>query len=146
MFIFTIRKLIWISFGILVALLIAVGFISHDSLQSNKDKLATLVKDVQPAMEQSLKIVDQLDRASASLGFYLLSKEELHRKDYLNNMSNISTSVKTLAGMKAVKGDPATLAMVKGVEEELVKLQGYKDRMLVYATNDVKNVPAIGFA
>ena len=90
MFIFTIRKKIWISFGILVALLIAVGFISHDSLQSNKDKLATLVKEVQPAMEQSLKIVDQLDRASASLGFYLLSKEELHKKDYLNNMSKIS--------------------------------------------------------
>ncbi|MDP1682402.1 MAG: methyl-accepting chemotaxis protein, partial [Burkholderiales bacterium] len=146
MFIFTIRKKIWISFGILVALLIAVGFISHDSLQSNKDKLATLVKEVQPAMEQSLKIVDQLDRASASLGFYLLSKEELHKKDYLNNMSKISESVKTLAGMQAVKSDPATLTMVKGVEEGLVKLQGYKDRMLVYATNDVKNVPAIGFA
>lgn len=146
MFTFTIRKKIWISFGILVALLIAVGFISHDSLQSNKDKLASLVKEVQPAMEQSLKIVDQLDRASASLGFYLLSKEELHKKDYLNNMSNISESVKTLAGMQAVKRDPATLKMVKGVEDELVKLQGYKDRMLVYAVNDVKNVPAIGFA
>lgn len=146
MFTFTIRKKIWISFGVLVALLIAVGFISHDSLQSNKDKLATLVKDVQPAMEQSLKIVDQLDRASASLGFYLLSKEELHKKDYLNNMGKITESVKTLSGMKAVKSDPATLKMVKGVEDELLKLQGYKARMLVYATDDVKNVPAIGYA
>ena len=77
MLILTIRKKIWISFGILIALLIAVGFISQRSLQSNKDKLATLVNDVQPAMEQSLKIVNQLDRASASLSFYLLSKEEL---------------------------------------------------------------------
>ena len=146
MFTLTIRKKIWISFGILVALLIGVGFISHDSLQSNKDKLASLVRDVQPAMAQSFKIVNQLDRASASLGFYLLSKEELHRQDYLNNMSRLTESVTTLADMQAVKSDPATLIMVKGVAEGLVQLQGYKERMLIYATDAVKNVPAIGFA
>jgi methyl-accepting chemotaxis protein len=95
MFIFTIRKKIWISFGVLVALLVAVGFISQNSLQSNKEKLAILVNDVQPAMELSLKIVNELDRASASLGFYLLSKEDLHKKAYLNNMSNITESVST---------------------------------------------------
>ena len=146
MFIFTIRKRIWISFGVLVALLVAVGFISQDSLQSNKEKLATLVNDVQPAMEQSLKIVNQLDRASASLGFYLLSKEDLHKKEYLNNMSNITESVSALSAMKIVKNDPDTLSMLKGLEAELVKLQGYKARMLEYATSDAKNIPAIGFA
>ena len=146
MFIFTIRKKIWISFGILVTLLIAVGFISQDSLQSNKDKLASLVNDVQPAMEQSLQIVNQLDRASASLGFYLLSKEELHKKEYLSNMSSITESIKTLSTMKAVKNDAETMQMVQGIENELEKLQGYKARMLVYATDDTKNVPGIAFA
>ena len=146
MFILTIRKKIWISFGILIALLIAVGFISQKSLQSNKDKLATLVNDVQPAMEQSLKIVNQLDRASASLSFYLLSKEELHKKEYLRNMLNITESLKTLAAMNAVKNDTTTLELVQGVETEMDKLQGYKARMLVYATNDLKNVPGIAFA
>jgi HAMP domain-containing protein/HPt (histidine-containing phosphotransfer) domain-containing protein len=146
MFIFTIRKKIWISFGILVALLIAVGIISHNSLQSNKDKLAILVNEVQPAMEHSLKIVDQLDRASASLGFYLLSKEDLHKKDYLNNMAKISESLKILSTMKVVKNDPQTLKLVQSVEAELVKLQGYKARMLEYATSDIKNILAMGFA
>ena len=146
MFIFTIRKKIWISFGILVALLIAVGIISHNSLQSNKDKLAILVNEVQPAMEHSLKIVDQLDRASASLGFYLLSKEDLHKKAYLNNMSKITESLKILSDMKVVKNDPETLALVQDVETELAKLQGYRARMLEYATSDVKNILAMGFA
>jgi HAMP domain-containing protein len=146
MFIFTIRKKIWLSFVVFIAFLIAIGFLSHDSLQANKDKLATLVKEVQPAMEQSLKIVDQLDRASASLSFYLLSKEEIHKKAYLNNMSNIAESAKALSAMKAVLSDSATLAMAQGVEAELEKLQAYKARMLGYAVNDAKNVPAIGFA
>lgn len=146
MFTFTIRKKILLSFGILVLLLIVVGFISHDSLQANKNKLSILVNDIQPAMEQSYKIVDQLDRASASLGFYLLSKEEIHKKDYLANMVKLSESVKNLGQMPVVKQDPATLAMVKNVEEGLVKLQGYKERMLNYASDDTKNVPAIKFA
>jgi HAMP domain-containing protein/HPt (histidine-containing phosphotransfer) domain-containing protein len=146
MFTFTIRKKILISFGILVALLIAVGFISHKSLQANKDKLSSLVNDIQPAMEQSFKIVDQLDRASASLGFYLLSKEQVHKKDYLSNMSKVSESVKALREMPVVKQDPATLTMVKGVEDGLAQLQGYKDRMLMYASDESKNVPAISFA
>jgi HAMP domain-containing protein/HPt (histidine-containing phosphotransfer) domain-containing protein len=146
MFIFTIRKKIWFSFGILVALLIAVGFISQDSLQSNKDKLATLVNDVQPAMEQSLKIVNQLDRASASLGFYLLSKEDIHKKDYLANMSDITESITALSTMKAVQEDAETLKMVQNIEKELNKLQGYKARMLGYATSDAKNIPGIAFA
>ena len=146
MFIFTIRKRIWISFGVLVALLVAVGFISQDSLQSNKDKLASLINDVQPAMEQSLQIVNQLDRASASLGFYLLSKEELQKKEYLSNMSNLTDSIKTLSAMKAVKNDAKTLQMAQGIEAELEKLQGYKARMLAYATDDTKNVPGIAFA
>lgn len=146
MFILTIRKKIWISFGIFIAFLTAVGFISHDSLQANKEKLASLVKEVQPAMELSLKIVDQLDRASASLSFYLLSKEDVHKKSYLNNMSSISESVQTLSAMKAVMNDEETLKMVQGIETELEKLQGYKARMLVYASNDAKNIPAIAYA
>lgn len=146
MFIFTIRKKIWISFGILVALLIAVGIISNKSLQSNKDKLAILVNEIQPAMAQSFKIVDQLDRASASLGFYLLSKETAHKQEYLSNMLKISASIKVLSDMSVVKNDPTTLQLVLSVEGELEKLQGFKSRMLEYATSDVKNVPGMAFA
>ena len=99
MFTFTIRKKILVSFGILVLLLVAVGFISHDSLQANKSNLAILVNDILPAVEQSLKIVGELDRASASLGFYLLSKEDIHKKAYLVNMAKLTESVQSLGDM-----------------------------------------------
>ena len=72
----SIRWKIWLSFLVLVALLIAVGVIANSSLKANKEKLSTLVNDVQPAVVLSLNLVDELDHASASLGFYLLSKEE----------------------------------------------------------------------
>ena len=143
---FTIRKKIWISFAFLVALLVTVGVIAFSSLKTNKEKLSTLVDEVQPAMELSLRLVDQLDRASASLGFYLLSKETVHKDDFLNNMNNITQSVATLSSMRVVEKDPETLKMVAQVRHDIEKLQTYKEQMLVFAADESKNVPALGYA
>lgn len=142
----TIRKKIGLGFGLLVVLLVTVGVIAFTSLKANKEKLSLLVGDVQPAMEQSLNLVDQLDRASASLGFYLLSKEELHKKDYLSNLEKITQSMQALSAMRVVQEDPATLKMVGDVQQGITKLQSYKEQMLVFASDDTKNTPALGFA
>ncbi len=142
----TIRKKIWVSFGVLVVLLVAVGITAFNSLKANKEKLSTLVNDVQPATELSLNLVDQLDRASASLGFYLLSKEQVHKNDYVSNLSKITQSVQTLSAMRIVRDDAATFKMVDEVQQGIAKLQSYKEQMLVFASDDAKNVPALGFA
>ena len=142
----TIRKKIWISFGVLVALLVTVGVIAFTSLKANKDKLSILVDSVQPATELSLNLVDQLDRTSASLGFYLLSKEEVNKNDYLGNMGKVTQSVQALATMRVIQDDPVTLKMVEEVQQGITKLQSYKDQMLVFASDDTKNTPALGFA
>ena len=146
MFSFTIRKKIWISFGVLVVLLVAVGLIAHSNLKANKDSLSTLVGEIQPAMQQSLDLVDQLDRASASLGFYLLSKEDIHKNAYLNNLKKVAKSADDLSNMSAVKKDKATRDMIADVKVGIGKLLTYKERMLEYATNDAKNIPAMAFA
>ncbi|MBI3560192.1 MAG: GAF domain-containing protein [Gammaproteobacteria bacterium] len=142
----SIRYKIWLSFLFLVALLLAVGYIANDSLKANKEKLSTLVNDVTPAVVLSLNIVDELDHASSSLGFYLLSKEELHKKDYLKYMGRITESMATLRQMNVVKRDATTTALVAQVNAEVEKLQGYKDRMMLYASSDVENMRATKFA
>lgn len=142
----SIRKKIWLGFGVLVALLVAVGIISFTSLKANKDKLSTLVNDVQPAMEQSFMLVDQLDRVSASLGFYLLSKEQVHKTDYVYNMGKLTQSVEALSAMRVVKEDAETLKAVEEVRQGIAKLQSYKEQMLLFASDDAKNTPALGYA
>lgn len=142
----SIRQKIWMGFGVLLGVLLAVGVIAYTSMKSNKDQLSALVKDVQPAVMQSLNLVDQLDRASASLGFYLLSKEDVHKTDYLANMDKISESIARLAEMQVIKQDPQTTQLVAEVAEEITQLHGYKERMLVYATNEMENIPALKFA
>ncbi len=143
---FSIRQKIWISFGSLIGLLVTVGVIAHSSLNANAKKLSELVNEVQPAATLSLRLVDQLDRASASLGFYLLSKEDLHKKDYLNYLEKIEISAVDLKKMKVVERNPETLKLVAEVQEGITKLQGFKERMLVYAIDQNENISAMKLA
>lgn len=142
----SIRQKIWTSFGVLIALLVTVGIISHISLNANAKKLSELVNDIQPAANLSLKLVDQLDRAAASLGFYLLSKEQQHKKDYLDYLKRIETSTEKLISMNIVKNDPDTLKLTTDAQKEISTLNSYKKRMLLYAENQGENIAAMKFS
>jgi len=142
----SIRSKIWVSFGILVALLVAVGLITLANLKNNEHKLVELVTEVQPAVVQSLNVIDNLDRASASLGFYLLSKEDLHKSDYLLYLQKISASVTTLRTMPIVARNPDTKSLLDSIDTKIRKLESYKSQMLSLAKDDAKNIPAMRFA
>lgn len=142
----SIRYKIWVSFGLLLALLMAVGFVTVQNLHQNETKLVELVNDVQPTVVLSLNLIDQLDRASASLGFYLLSKEEVHKKDYLVYLAKIRESAAALQSMGPIKQDPQATQIAKTVAAKIDKLESYKDHMLELAVNDALNVPAMQYA
>lgn len=142
----SIRQKIWTSFGVLIVLLVAVGIIAHSSLNANAKKLAELVNEIQPAANLSLKLVDQLDRASASLGFYLLSKEKQHKTDYLDYLNKIDASTKELISMNVVKNDADTLKLTADAQQEIAALNSYKKKMLLYAENQGENVAAMKFS
>jgi HAMP domain-containing protein/HPt (histidine-containing phosphotransfer) domain-containing protein/two-component sensor histidine kinase len=142
----SIRSKIWVSFGILVALLVAVGLITLANLTNNERKLVELVTEVQPAVVQSLNVIDNLDRASASLGFYLLSKEDIHKSDYLLYLQKISASVLTLRTMPIVARNPDTKRKLDSIDVKIKKLESYKAQMLALAKDDAKNIPAMKFA
>ena len=142
----SIRNKIWISFGLLAVLLITVGVTANNSLKANSAKLSNLVNEVQPAVVKSLKLVDQLDSSSASLGFYLLSKEKAHKKEYLKNLEKIAASTKELVEMPIIVNDEKTFKLVKDIETKTKKLESYKKNMIKYAEIDAENITAMKIA
>lgn len=142
----SIRHKIWAGFGGLLVLLVTVGIITYVSLNANERKVVNLVENIQPTVVASMQLVNQMDRASAALGFYLLSKEEVHKQDYIASLKNISKSIDALAANKLVTQSTEIQPLVIKVKEEIAQLQNYRDQMLEYAVNDAKNVPAMQFA
>lgn len=142
----TIRGKIWLSFGILVSLLIAVGLITLSNLHANEKKLVELVNEVQPTVVLSLNLIGQLDRASASLGFYLLSKEDIYKKEYLSNLKKIMESATQLKRMPLFQRDVKASELLQYIEKKILTLESFKDNMLELALDNAKNVPAMGYA
>ncbi len=142
----TIRYKIGLSFGVLAMLLVTVGLLTVVNLRANEKQLVELVSEVQPTVVQSLSLVDQLDRATAALGFYLLSKEQMHKQDYLVYLAKISESMAALKAMPLIQRDADVLRTVAEADEMIKKLQSYKDHMLALAEDRGKNIPAMRFA
>ncbi|MBI3561692.1 MAG: HAMP domain-containing protein [Gammaproteobacteria bacterium] len=141
-----IRHKIWAGFALLLILLMVVGVITQISLMGNETRVVKLVNDVQPTVVASLNLVDQMDRASAALGFYLLSKESIHKKDYLDSLKHINESVRELKKNDLIVTEPEMVELIKRIEESIGKLTSYKELMLKLATDDAENIPAMRFA
>jgi len=142
----TIRQKIWIGFGLLVTLLIIVGVITQFSLKQNEKKLLELVNEVQPTVVTSLNLIGQLDRASASLGFYLLSKEEIHKNNYVEMLQHIDETSQRLKASSIVQRDKEMRKLVNVADKNIKELASFKEHMLELAVNDGKNVPATSFS
>jgi len=108
--------LVWFGFSGLLFLFLTVGVITFISLSSNEHKVVHLVEEVQPTVVLSMQLVDQMDRASASLGFYLLSKEEIHKNDYINSLKHINESINKLEQNKLINSSGNTISIIKEVK------------------------------
>jgi HAMP domain-containing protein/HPt (histidine-containing phosphotransfer) domain-containing protein len=142
----TMRKKIWLSFSLLVVLLVAVGIITQTSMKANEKQLVKLVNEVQPGVVLSMNLIDQLDRATASLGLYLLSKEEVHKKDYIEYLAKINESVNQLRTNPMIQRNPDSMNLINEVGANIEKLESYKELMLDLAVDNAKNIPAIAYA
>lgn len=92
-----------------------------------------------------LNILDlNLEHSSQSLGFYLLSKEEIYKTQYVNAIEKLgqySAKLKT-----DISPEYYTEHNLDALPASLGKLSAYKDRLLILATDDGENFPAMRYA
>ncbi len=143
---FKISHKLWAGFGTLVVLLLVVSMTALKSLSDAKENIADIVEQVQPTLVASMKLADALDRTNAALGFYLLSKTETDKREYLANLKTLDDSVSRLKQMPNVQNQSEILARVQQVAKAIEKFKGYKDRMLELATDINKNQPGRAFS
>ncbi len=143
---FKISHKLWAGFGTLVLLLLLVSLTALKSLSDAKENMTKIVDEVQPTLLASMGVADALDRTNAALGFYLLSKTESDKNEYLANLKFLDESVVRLAQMPNVQNQSEILARVQQVANGIEKFKGYKDRMLELAVDINKNQPGRAFS
>lgn len=132
--------------GLMLVLLTVVAGISLYSLGQTKDSVDEVVTHRQPVMTTSLELADAVDRASATLGFYLSNSDASNKAAYEQSLSALDVIISKLLAMQAVKRDPKTFAQVKEISELVNKYKSYHDQMTQLAVNTQDNFPAMKYS
>ncbi len=140
---FKIRYKVIAGSGILMVLMAIVAVTASLSLSRTEKDVNSVVSERQPLAMTSLKLSEALERASATLGFYLSSASDVDRAAYEQALSELDTILAELHDMPAVQQDKSTLELVEDITTQVNKYKSYRDTMIKLAVDFAANYPAI---
>ena len=142
----TIQQKLWGGFAIILLILAMVVVRTLFSVADSREKIDTMVEDIQPTLILSLELLNKLNETSTSLGFYLLTKEPQHKQAYQQHLQDLSDKLDELKNTPVAQNNPDTQALVQSVEQDIDKFKQYEGRMVELAENLQKNFLAIGYS
>ncbi|MCK4742676.1 MAG: methyl-accepting chemotaxis protein [Sulfuriflexus sp.] len=143
---FTIGQKLWVSYGALLAVIIVIAssvLLAEIGIRKN---FASIVDESQPAMLASMSLTDQVNRSAQSMGFYLLSREEVHKDNYVEEIEGLAASLTTLNAMPVLQQNPESSKLLKTITSDVERYIGYQEKMLDLATSDAKNIPSMRYS
>ena len=140
----TIRQKLWGGFGLLLAVLTLVSCIAFFSLRGVQQDTNVVVEDIQPTVIASMELTGGLNQATSSLGFFLLSGEELHRDNYRLALQRVDRTVAALAAR--VADDPALNERLTSIRGDIDRFKQHGSEMLTLVGDQAKNMPGIAYA
>ena len=134
------------GFSLFGAIFILVVGVSVYSAQNNRTVMTEIVNEITPAVMLSAKLKENVEFTSASMGFYLLSKEADHRKNYEKGLSDLLENVAALRKMQVIQDDKSSMETLNVLDAKLVKFAKYKEQVFLFVENDAENFPALPYS
>jgi len=140
---FTLAAKIEGGFAIFSVLLVIVAGVAYFSMSTNRAVVTDVVKEYQPAVLASNQLQKRISTTAASMGFYLLSKEDSHKENYLKGLELLTEDIVALSEFPVIKEDQISVELVDKLHSQIDQYKKYKDQVVLYATKDSENFPAM---
>lgn len=142
----SIRQKILGGMTLLLSITLLITIVALYGFYKTEQYVGRIVTKNQPMVIASMTLTDHLDKTAASLGYYLLSKEAIHKQNYLNGLEQINSQIKGLKSMPIVKEKHIVKQSVDEIERLIRLFFDHKKTMLELAEDDFLNIPARQFA
>jgi methyl-accepting chemotaxis protein len=138
---------LWGGFGLILLILAIVVSNTLSSLADTQEKVSAVTQKIQPTLMASIALKDTLKEASNALGFYMMTKESVHKDAYLKYLGQLDGAVQLLKERTTdTQQDDETQQLIPRIEQGIVKFKSYQERMLELATDITKNSAALGYS
>jgi len=129
-------------FALLFILIVGISLYSSNNIRG---VISDILYKVRPAVTLSAKLQETVEFTSASMGFYLLSKDEYHKAGYEKGLADLQRNIAELNQLPIIQEDPESVQMVAGIQEKVNAFAEFKERVLLYASSDTEKFPALSY-
>lgn len=143
---FSIRQKLIAGFAILLGFLTLVVASTLASISDTEEKVDEMTHDIQPALIASMELSSSLKDTSTSLGFYLLTKEDSHKTEYLQRLKTAGLALEQLKNISSATGNKDVSDIILTIEADWQRFSSYKDRMIELASDFTRNLAGLGFS
>lgn len=137
-----IRYKVMAGTGMMLILIAIVSGTALFNLHRTKNDVTDVVMHQQPMMVKSLELADRVDRASASLGFFLSNPNPANKAEYEKSLANLDGIIAKLRAMPRMKSATEMEARLKTIVSLVDKFKSYHDIMTKLAVDNQANYPA----
>lgn len=139
------HKLI-IGFGGIIGLLIILSLITLQAFSTTEEKISSMVNDIQPVVKAAGNLDSSLKNAAERMGFYLLSKEAVHKEAYEKNLKDIEQYLNKLQAFPLITNNPEYQKLIADIKIDLERFISYKNEIISITEDPMKNIPALRIA
>jgi len=131
------------GFAFVLLTLLAVGGLALQSFVKTNANVEAVVEKNQPVILAAERLDSVLNATVASMGFYMLGRNEASMLDYDANLQELSKAYANLAALDLVQEDEEIGSLVKKVGQSIRTYESFHDRVIELATNTAMRVPAV---
>jgi len=144
--IFSIKQKLVFAFGGAIVMLLFITIMAISAFRSIEKDISIMVNDIQPVVESAGILNINVKNAVGSMGFYLLTKEAIHKQAYEKYLAIIGQQYQQLSNYPLIQNNPNYAAIVKEVKTDLESFSNYKDEIIMLSEDPMKNIPALRLA
>jgi len=131
------------GFTIVIILLIVVGGVALRSFIETRNNVHIVVEQNQPVVLAAQELETSLKAAVASMGFYMLDRDDASLEAYENNLGRLQEAMDQLTELPLVEEAPEYQVLAGKITMQVTQFFGYHDQVMTLANSYAERMPAI---
>ncbi|MDY6897113.1 MAG: hypothetical protein SWZ49_03425 [Cyanobacteriota bacterium] len=138
-----VKHKVWAGYALMLGILAVVSVSAYLNLGGAQGRIQEIVHSKVPASFEAMQAVAGIEKASANLGYYLLTQGDGYRDGYQQSIAEIDGLLASLQGNPLIGGNDALRAEIQVARERFEAFRGYEAQLLELPTNFSANMPAV---
>ncbi|MES9843640.1 MAG: methyl-accepting chemotaxis protein, partial [Candidatus Sedimenticola sp. 6PFRAG5] len=137
---------IWAGYAVLLLILAIISTLAVFRLSDSEKALTEMVHKRQPATLMTEELATLVNQAASALGFYLASKEDEHKRQFLSDIEKSGQLLQQITTLPAITTDKTSLELTTLLSDDLNRFEQLGQRLLEIAPDNEKNYPGMAYA